>query len=336
MDGIIDGVIRMDDFIRASIAPVFLQNMHMQIHDHAVAEQNVLFDSMKGRNPDSLARRFHSEKVVQYYGQKWIISLEGQPAANFLPLFFGPKSKNLNLVILVTGCLLSGLGFYVTRGFQTTARLRKEKLADALSLKADKDIIRRQEASLLQFTERSEYLIVCIIDVVDSTGITRHLADRQSAEFYGAFHNIMGRVVLAHHGTIVKTMGDAILFSFQATDPPTSEQCQRAIHCCLDMIEANRELNELLNSKHLPEVNYRISVVPGSVMAASKDGVADIFGSTVNQCSKINRFAAPNGLVVSEDLQTSLGNDNGYEVKKIEQTIAAQSAEGVYRVSRSL
>lgn len=335
IDGIIDGVIRMDDFIRAYINPVFLQNMHLKIYDHELAEENVLFDSMKGPKPASFRGRFSNQQVVHYYGQDWIIALEGQPAANFLPLFFGQKSKNLNLIILIAGCGLSGLGFFITRGLQTTARLRKEKLADALSIKADMDIIRRQEESLLKFREKSEHLIVCIIDIVNSTSTTAELSGRESAQFYSTFHNVMSKIILSHDGTIVKSMGDAVLYSFQASNPPTKDECLKAIDCCLDMIGSHAELNSILKQKSLPGIDYRISAVHGPVMTASKNGISDIFGSTVNQCSKINRFAGANGLVVSKGIQTLLAEEHSYQLKRVEHDTAVKAGEGVYRISRS-
>ena len=336
-DGIIDGVIRMDDFSRAVIDPAFLQNMHIRIYDQEIdqelSEQNLLFDSMKKGDAESLSRRFSNSFEMQHYGQNWVVTVEGEPAANFLPLFFGEKSDTLNLAILVVGIGLSGLGFYATRAFETTARLRKEKVARSLAIKADMDIIKRQEESLLKFKEKSEYLFVCLIDIENSTNIAAKLSESESAEFYSTFHNVIGEIITAKGGVIVKSMGDAILYYFRSSSPPSIEDCRKAIDCCLEIISSNEKLNSQLNQKTAQRINYRISSVYGSVMTASKEGIRDIFGSTVNQCSKINRFAKTNGLVVSEGIRNLLDEEPSYEIKKIDHDIPAEHGGGVYHIS---
>ena len=333
LDGIIDGVIRMDDFIRALVEPVYLQNMHIRIYDQNASEKNILFDSMKGGKAEWFPNRFQRSITINHYGQDWVITLEGQPAANLLPLFFGQKSKTLNLVILIVGCALSGLGFYVTRAFETTARLKKEKIADSISLKADEDIIRRQEESLLKFRENSEYLIVCIIDIENSTNITAQLSGHQAAEFYSTFHNVISKIIIAHGGTIIKSMGDAILYDFNSSYPPSKDECMQAINCCLDIIKSHQELNSKLAKKSLPRINCRISAVYGSVMSASKNGINDIFGSTVNRCSKINHFAKSNGLVISNEIHKLILKEKIYNIEKIRHDLPAEHGNGIYHAS---
>ncbi len=54
----------------------------------------------------------------------------------------------------------------------------------------------------------------------------------------------------------------------------------------------------------MPSVKYRISMDFGTVMMANSVASSndDIFGSTVNVCSKINRIAIPNGIVIGSDM----------------------------------
>ncbi|MDG2166793.1 MAG: CHASE domain-containing protein [Opitutales bacterium] len=333
LDGIIDGVIRMDDFVNALISPEIFESMRLVIYDHEVSEENKLFDSHKDAKENVPLTRFSSMISPDVYGQKWIITLDGQPAAKFLPLFFGEKSKNINLLILLTGYVFSLLGFYLTRDLQVTAKLKREKIADSILMKADLNIIMRQEESLLKFRDKSEYLFVCIIDIEDSTKITAKLSGPQSALFYSTFHNHMGKIIDSHEGTIVKTMGDAILYYFKAPNPPSKNHCFQALNCCLDLIKRNRDLNRMLSGKALPKINYRVSAVYGSVMSASKNNINDIFGATVNRCSKMNHYAKTNGVVVSEEIRELIMNEPIYKIKKISGAMIDEHGNVLYHVS---
>lgn len=335
LDGIINAVIRMDDFITALIEPEVLAKMHMVIYDQQQSDKNILFNSHKKSKHKDFLPRFEHSKTLDIYDQKWIVSLEGEPVANYLPLFYGGKSKTINLIVLLVGFVLSVLGYYLTRSFATTSRLRKEKLADAISLKSDMDIIRRQEESLLKFKDDSDYVVVCIIDIKDSTLITSQLSEHEAAELYSTFDQVMSRIIISHGGTIVKSMGDAILYYFKASSTPSKSEQLPAIDCCLEMSRANAELNNNLNHGKHHQINYRISAVYGSVMSASKNDIHDIFGSTVNRCSKINRFSKTNGLVISQEIYESLKNDIGYQIDKVDDDVRSEYGDGVYHITKA-
>jgi two-component system response regulator ChvI len=70
------------------------------------------------------------------------------------------------------------------------------------------------------------------------------------------------------------------------------------------MIGAHKVINAKLSEEKLPLVDYRISADYGKVeIAKSSSSMADdLFGSTINLCSKINIKACRNGLVIGGDL----------------------------------
>ena len=333
LDGIIYGVFRMDDFILAVMEHEIFNNMHMKIYDQKLSDENILFDSLKDGQTGLFPNRFFNSFIINHYDQDWIITLEGQPAGNFLSLFFGPNSQIINTLILITGYGFSGIGFFLMRGFQTNIMLKKEKLVNSLLLKSDMEVIKRQEDSLLRFKENVENVVVCIIDIENSTKISSKLSDRASAKLYGTFHNFMNKIIVAHRGTVVKSMGDAVLFYFKSSYPPSKDDCMLAADCCLDLIESHEELNNNLTKKTFPEINYRVSAVHGSVMVASKNDVDDIFGTTVNKCSKINRFAKTNGLVVSDVIYDKIKSEKKYKIEEIERDIPIEYGYSIYRIS---
>src|SRR6476620_6941514 len=79
---------------------------------------------------------------------------------------------------------------------------------------------------------------------------------------------------------------------------------ENVLECGLAMIQANSTLNENLHGNGLPSISYRISANYGLVELATStnsNGV-DLFGPTVNICSKINHLALPNQMVIHKDL----------------------------------
>jgi class 3 adenylate cyclase len=144
----------------------------------------------------------------------------------------------------------------------------------------------------------------------------------------------MSQIILSHGGTIVKSMGDAILYYFKSSSSPSMSDFLTAINCCLDMTTANEALNNSLNHGKHHHINYRISAVYGSVMSASKNDIHDIFGSTVNQCSKINRYSKTNGLVISQEIYELIKNENNYHIVKLEDNIRSEYGDGVYHISK--
>jgi hypothetical protein len=68
------------------------------------------------------------------------------------------------------------------------------------------------------------------------------------------------------------------------------------------MINSRPSLNKILIEEELPEISYRISCEYGSVAVArmSTSLVDDIFGMSVNMCSKINPLAPINSIIIGE------------------------------------
>jgi class 3 adenylate cyclase len=70
------------------------------------------------------------------------------------------------------------------------------------------------------------------------------------------------------------------------------------------MLAAFDFINSKMSEAGLPPVNYRISADYGrSIVTRSyRSNTYDLFGSTVNVCTEINRMAAPNSMVIGGDL----------------------------------
>ena len=193
------------------------------------------------------------------------------------------------------------------------------KIQESLKKIKQRDkIIKEQQDLLLEFSENKQKCCVGVIDIVNSTKITANLSDKDTRNFYGIFINFMASIVKEFEGIVVKNIGDALLFYFPETNRDNIQHFENAINCCMMMIDSYSKINDKMDEKGLSSVSYRISAVYGSIMIAqmSTSSVVDIFGSTVNVCTKINSLAQPNKLVIEGDLYNIIKSSEKFVFKQ--------------------
>jgi len=201
-----------------------------------------------------------------------------------------------------------------------------QKLQESLiEIKDQKNVIKQQEDILLQFSEQSEKYCVGLIDVMNSTRICANLSDSEISEFYRIFLNSLASVIKSFDGTVVKNLGDGLLFYFSIESINDKTILKKCLDCCLGLGESHDEIIEKLEKQNLPSLNYRISATYGIVRIAktSTSLINDIFGATVNRCAKINRSAPANGVIIGQGLYDLVKELEGYVFKKIESDIVS-------------
>jgi len=158
---------------------------------------------------------------------------------------------------------------------------------------------------MITFDETYKSYCVGIVDIVGSTKITATLSKSKVCPFYSVFLNEMALIVKKCRGTVIKNVGDSLLYYFTKTFN-TSDRSSFAdpLECGMKMIDARDTVNSKMCEEGLPYVNYRISSDYGLVMTAKSENSfnEDIFGPTVNLCAKINKLAMPNTMVIGGDL----------------------------------
>ena len=213
-----------------------------------------------------------------------------------------------------------------------------EKIQDSLlKIKEREDVIKQQKDILLQFSQYSSNYCVCFVDIVGSTKLTSKLSDIETSKFYSIFLNSAANTITQNNGVVVKNIGDALLYYFPKTDSDEQGPFLEMLQCCMALINAREMINKSLSVEHLPEVSYRISAMFGPVRVAivATSAIDDIFGSTVNTCSKINSLAKPNTMVVGESLYTKIKEIKTYDFEKIsDYSIDVENKFGVYLVSK--
>ena len=172
---------------------------------------------------------------------------------------------------------------------------------------------------LVAFSGQSLSFCVGMVDMVSSTKITSKMSVGKSTRYYQIFLNSMSRILSRFGGSVIKNIGDSLLYYF-----PESAKTDRkfgfisCLECSLAMIEAHDIVCNQLEKEGLPAVSYRISTDYGSVvMMNSGSNGLDFIGPPVNVCSKINRVASRNGIVLGGDLHQLVKKYDDYRFQEV-------------------
>jgi two-component system, OmpR family, response regulator ChvI len=170
-------------------------------------------------------------------------------------------------------------------------------------LSAPIKVIDNNEASS---TNKPENYCVTIVDIVGSTQIVSTIGNSKNVRnFYSIFINTMVNTLKRNHANVIKTVGDGIISYFPDTvDSTNSMAFENVLECCFAQIEQGHTINDLLKDDRLPAISYRVSADYGKLTRVQLNYFdnEDVFGSTVNFCSKINSHAPPNGIIIGNDL----------------------------------
>jgi len=177
---------------------------------------------------------------------------------------------------------------------------------------------------VVSFSGTHQNFCVGIVDMVGSTKVSAHLSKEKMTQYYGIFLNGMAMIAKDHGAKVVKSLGDSLLYYFPKTADYKPEHFVCPLKCAISMIECGDVINAKMKEHGLPSVKYRVSMDFGTVMMANSVASSndDIFGSTVNVCSKINRIAKPNGIVIGSDMYQIVKDfdefafvaDNGFSI----------------------
>lgn len=169
----------------------------------------------------------------------------------------------------------------------------------------------------VSFSNYSENYCVSLVDIVGSTSIVSNIQNSEKIRmFYSIFINAMASILKKYNGKIIKTLGDGVISYFpQTSDTSNIRAFEGVVECCFAQIAKSPDINSTLQKEGLPTIGYRISADYGRVEIAksSASNIEDLFGSTINFCSKINSQATLNGIVIGNDLYRIIKSFSHFE-----------------------
>ena len=177
---------------------------------------------------------------------------------------------------------------------------------DHLDFLTSTDTIETDNETEVSFANNSENYCVTVVDIVGSTSIVSGISSSEKTrKFYSIFINAMANILRKYDARVIKTVGDGIISFFPKTKDTTNTSAfNDVLECCFSQIAESPNINKMLQEEKLPSIGFRISADYGRVEIAKSGNldIDDLFGSTVNFCSKINLRASWNGIVIGSDL----------------------------------
>jgi class 3 adenylate cyclase len=129
---------------------------------------------------------------------------------------------------------------------------------------------------------RLRSLTLLFTDLKGSTELYDRTGDLRAYAFVREHFKLLTEAVKRHRGAIIKTMGDAIMASF---NEPTD-----AVHAALEMMRGMDALNETLEREG-HETGLKVGLHEGPALAVTSDERLDYFGQTVNVAARVQGLA---------------------------------------------
>lgn len=187
----------------------------------------------------------------------------------------------------------------------------------------------------LRFSKHHTFTVIGVLDIVRSTALIEPLEASQVDEFCGIFLERAMAVVHKHKGIALKNTGDGLLFYVPIKSSHTPEGFLRALAIGRALLNERDSINAELVGEGLPAVSYRISMSYGPVSALldGRNQITDLFGVVVSTCSKMNKLAKPNTLVIGEAFHAKVLATSIRTQEVGELTIAPGKSFAVYEVA---
>lgn len=135
-------------------------------------------------------------------------------------------------------------------------------------------------------------------DLKGSTSLYEALGDAQAYTLVRDHFDFLLKVVEARRGTLIKTMGDAIMAAFS--------DGRDAVAAAIELQTGVAAFNE---GRDDGGVVLKIGVHQGACIAVTADGKLDYFGSMVNMAARLQGESAGGDIVLSSPLAEAVGPD---------------------------
>jgi class 3 adenylate cyclase len=144
--------------------------------------------------------------------------------------------------------------------------------------------ITSQLVEIIKFQSRKPIETVAIFDVSNSTGMKLELGHDHTIKKMFLHNQLCRQIIKRFNGQIVKELGDGLLVRFQ--DP---------LNACLSAVNIQA-------ATHMGEIPSKASLALGVIEEAKINNDVDIFGTTVDVCARIEKYAFPNQILIDRTL----------------------------------
>jgi class 3 adenylate cyclase/pimeloyl-ACP methyl ester carboxylesterase len=152
------------------------------------------------------------------------------------------------------------------------------------------------------------HLTVMFADLVGSTALSERLDPEDMREILAAYHQAVAAEVAHFEGYIAKLMGDGVLVYF-GWPQAHEDEAERAVRTGLAVVEAVERLEKRAGRALSARVGIATGlVVVGDLMGEGAAQEEGIVGATPNLAARLQQFAEPGAVVISESTRRLLGS----------------------------
>ena len=156
-------------------------------------------------------------------------------------------------------------------------------------------------------------------DLTGSTALYSSVGDATAFRLVDDHFDVLRAALDPHGGTVVKTMGDAVMAAF--VDPVSAVE---AATDCLERFEAWKKI-----TTHGELIGLKLGIFSGPCYVVTANGAIDYFGQTVNCAARVQHLAASGELILEKSLHESLSDKNKARLEVVEHLTT--SVKGVDR-----
>ena len=162
----------------------------------------------------------------------------------------------------------------------------------------------------LEIGGKKQRVAVMFSDLRGFTALSEAMEPTALIGMLNGYLEKMIEIVMAHRGTILEFIGDAIVAVFGAPlDSDTRET--DAVSCAIAMQNAMEEVNAENTARSLPALEMGIGIHTGEVVLGNigslKKSKYDVIGSTVNLASRIETYTVGGQILISEAVKDAVG-----------------------------
>ena len=171
-------------------------------------------------------------------------------------------------------------------------------------------------------------ITILFTDLKGSTALYDRIGDLKAFALVNQHFDRLGRAIVRHRGAIVKTIGDAVMASFES--PSDAMQAAR------DMLREIETFNDEVGER---EIVLKVGVHRGASIAVTLNDRLDFFGQTINIAARVQGRAHADEIFITDEIFRAPGvGDVLSELHVTPQRASLkgiQRAVSVYRVATS-
>lgn len=146
-------------------------------------------------------------------------------------------------------------------------------------------------------------LTFAFTDLKGSTALYQRRGDAEAFSFVLTHFEILEREILKHHGKIIKTIGDAIMASFERSQ---------------DAVRAFSDAQKHIAEAGQGELSLRAGLHRGPALLTTLNEQLDYFGSTINFAARLEGLSSGQDIICSETVLADLRSQNALENFRVE------------------